>query len=412
MKILIITNYYPPCDFGWGYMQLCEEVADGLSSLGHQITVLTSHYGSRLGETHRYPVIHALSIDPDWNIKSSPVLRFFVGRHKREQKSRQALIDTITNFSPELIFVWHAIGLSRKLLKDAELSGVPVVYYLAGYLPELPDEYLAYWTSPAKKSIVNFFKRAIASFALRILRDEGNPVYLDYKHVICVSEFVRNYLINKNLITDNSIVIYNGIDPEIFKSNRERDFRNRPIKCLIAGRVTPEKGIHTTINAMSILKAKGYGNLINLTLLGSGRKEYIDILIKMINELHIEEMVIFKKAVERSKLPEIMDGYDILLLPSEYDEPIARSMQEGMAIGLLVIGTTTGGSGELLKQRETGVTFQAGDANDLVRSIEWVFQNPDQAFDISKKGRIEVLRNFTIQKTIKSINDHLVDKVS
>jgi len=33
VRILFITSYYPPSNRGWGYMQLCEEVADGLAGL-------------------------------------------------------------------------------------------------------------------------------------------------------------------------------------------------------------------------------------------------------------------------------------------------------------------------------------------------------------------------------------------
>ncbi len=42
MRILFITNYFPPSNYGWVYMQLCEEVAEGLADRGHELAVLTS----------------------------------------------------------------------------------------------------------------------------------------------------------------------------------------------------------------------------------------------------------------------------------------------------------------------------------------------------------------------------------
>jgi glycogen synthase len=46
MKILFVTNFYPPHSIG-GYEQWCHEVAQILSTRGHQVSILTSRYGER-----------------------------------------------------------------------------------------------------------------------------------------------------------------------------------------------------------------------------------------------------------------------------------------------------------------------------------------------------------------------------
>lgn len=41
MRILFLTNFYPPASRG-GYEQWCQEVGDGLRARGHEVTILTS----------------------------------------------------------------------------------------------------------------------------------------------------------------------------------------------------------------------------------------------------------------------------------------------------------------------------------------------------------------------------------
>ena len=44
MRILFISNHYPPCDSG-GWEQNCQEMVERLQARGHSCHVLTSRYG-------------------------------------------------------------------------------------------------------------------------------------------------------------------------------------------------------------------------------------------------------------------------------------------------------------------------------------------------------------------------------
>ena len=71
-------------------------------------------------------------------------------------------------------------------------------------------------------------------------------------------------------------------------------------------------------------------------------------------------------------MPEIYRQHDLLLFPSEWEEPFALTPIEAMACGLPVIGTTTGGSAELFRDRENALTFSAGKPEELAERI-WEF---------------------------------------
>ncbi|NIV37748.1 MAG: glycosyltransferase, partial [Anaerolineae bacterium] len=345
VRVLFITSHYPPSDHGWGLMQLCEEVADGLFAKGHQITVLTSTYGSN-GETpHPYPVHRLLSIDPDWYGDKPGALQFFMGRRQREQQAVASLRQLVSEFRPHMIFVWDFLGLSRVMLQQAEqMPNLPVAYYMANFLPELDDEYMEYWDRTPHHWASKLAKLPLAKLALHMLAREGKPISLQYDNVVCVSDYLRRRLVSEGSVSSNAVVIYNGVDLTRFDPE---SFPARPptpgaFRCVVIGRVVPEKGLHTAIEAWGLLREREELNGTKLTILGDGPAGYMAQLRERVAHLQLHDSVKFSPPIPREQIPEALSSYDLLILPSEYAEPLARAMQEAMAMGLLVIGTTTG----------------------------------------------------------------------
>ena len=412
MRILFITAYYPPCQFGWGYMRICEQVADGLAGLGHDIAVLTSNYRDGI-EYKPYPICRKLSIDPDWNLNQSAAWQFFVGRRSREKQAINHLYNLVEEFRPDIVFIWHANGLPRILLQTAEnLPGVKTVYYFANYLPELPDEYLLYWQSAAKTGLSKLTKSFLAKIALNILAREGKPVLLKYEHSISVSDYVRRRLADQQLIGPDAAVIPNGVDLRRFAPVTRKPFsgNGKTLKCVIAGRVAPEKGIHTALKALVHLQTQGRLQNIELTVIGDGPKAYKEKLNQIVVTSNLHKFVRFEPAVTVEKMPEILAQYDILLLPSEWHEPLACIMLEAMASNLLVIGTTTGGSGEVLFHDRTGLVFEPGNPQSLATQLSHILDEPNLTLRLAKTGQQEVVEHFNIECTIKQIEQYLLDR--
>jgi glycosyltransferase involved in cell wall biosynthesis len=106
-------------------------------------------------------------------------------------------------------------------------------------------------------------------------------------------------------------------------------------------------------------------------------------------------------------MPGLLAEFDVLILASEYAEPLARAAQEAMAMGLLVVGTITGGSGELLVHEETGLAFEAGDPASLARQIERAARDPDQTRRLALAGRDAVRERFGILHTVLETEQYL-----
>lgn len=382
-------------------MQLCEEVADGMAARGHEVAVLTSHYRHGAEWERPYPVYRLLPIAPDWHSGESAFKQFFFGRRAKEQQSVSHLKQVVAQFQPDIIFAWHCIGLSRVMLQTAEnLPGIAMAYYFANYMPELADEYLLYWQAPAVGFPVGLIKRMLSPVALNILTREGKPVPLRYQNSACVSNYVRQRLAGQGLIPENSAVIHNGIDLGTFLQPGSSSFTDQksPIHCLIAGRVDPEKGVHTVVEAFVHLRAQGLAQRFHLTILGTGPADYTKALRNRVVENGLESIVTFAERVPHHQMPPILAQHNIFILASEYAEPLACAGQEAMGMGLLVIGTTTGGSGELLIHEETGLVFEAGNAADLATQLKRILQEPAFATQLAASGQQAIMTHFNMER--------------
>jgi glycogen(starch) synthase len=96
----------------------------------------------------------------------------------------------------------------------------------------------------------------------------------------------------------------------------------------------------------------------------------------------------------------------VLVFPST-GEALPRVVQEAMASGLVVIGTTTGGTGEILIEGETGLTFLPGDAAGLARQIERLLQDDELFTRLQDRAQVFILRQFDMQNTVGAIEAYL-----
>lgn len=388
-------------------MQLCEEVADGLAARGHDITVFTSTRRDGPEIARSYPVHRLLTLDPDWYSDRSAAWQFFLGRRQREDEAVAHLTHLANSFRPQVIFIWHAIGLPRVLLQEAEKRpGIVTAYYLAGYLPELPDEYIAYWQVQPVGALARLFKRILALPALQMLESEGKPIPLSYDHVICVSEYVKQRLLSQDLISPNATVIHNGIDLELFEATASHRKFEPPISLLYAGRLEYDKGVHVILEALGALTETFKSRINHVNIVGNGEAEYMAFLKDITYRLNIQHLVRFEEPVSRDQMPQLLARFDVCVLPSAL-EALSRMMQEAMAMGLLVVGTATGGSSELLVNEKNGLVFNMQDTNSLVRQFEYVVSEPAGARRLATQGQRTIIDGFDIRSTVAEVEKYL-----
>lgn len=406
MRILFLSNFYPPARPG-GYTQWCHEVVERLAGRGHVIGILTSRYEMAKAPVNEQNVYRLLHLEGD--LAYYQPFQFFTTWKKQHRENLIFLEQTVKDFVPDLIFVWGMWALSKSLPALAEqLLPGRVVYYLSDYWPLAVDMHTEYWRSPAQRWPMQLTKQVLSKVALSMLAKEGKPD-LKLKHVICVSARVREILVEAGLPIQHARIIHGGTDMKRFPEVRERDYKAERLKLLYAGQLVRHKGVHTAIEAMASLVNKHGFNRVTLNLYGSGHPDYEAYLLELVEKERLKDFVKFHKPVSKDKMVGILQQFDVLIFPSIYEEPLARITQEAMASGLVVIGTTTGGTKEILKEGETGLTFAPEDADDLVEQITRLNLDPDLCCRLAEAGRQTVLEHFTLDKMVSEIEAYLMD---
>ncbi len=399
MRILFISNHYPPYEVG-GYEQLCRDVADRLAARGHAIRVLTTTFGLERGlHTNDGSIQRVLRFVPDYNAKLSAGLQFFLTRRRDEEHNRACLRAQIRDFTPDVIFLWHLYGLPKSIALEAESSGAGVAYWLAGESPAEPDEFEHYWQRIGRSPLAKIGKGLTGKVALALMRAEGQA-HPKLAHVGIVSEYLRQQGIRAGTLPAHTQVIYNGVELHLFQQP-VRTQLDGPLTILQAGRVSADKGTHTTVEAVGRLAQQGVTN-VRLIVAGSGPSDYAERLRRSVAQSHIEERVSFLGWQPREKMPAIMAQSHVLVLPTENQEPFARVVLEAMANGLTVISTLTGGTGEIVKHGETGLTFPAGDSAALAQQIKRLVDDAALRIQLAEGGQALVLENFGLERMVEN----------
>ena len=174
MRILFLSNLYPPNDIG-GYEQQCQEVAIALLDRGHQVRVLTSRYGLQTSDQSRDDyVTRTLFLESDLNFYR-PIDYLF--KHTSQLKANEKELNRFLNeYNPEIVVVWGLWNLSMNLpfwLENRRPNRV--VYYVASYWPSDIDPHRNYWNLPTKHPQLNFVKKPLSTMVNARLNQAQYP---------------------------------------------------------------------------------------------------------------------------------------------------------------------------------------------------------------------------------------------
>jgi glycosyltransferase involved in cell wall biosynthesis len=413
MRILFVSNLFPPYSRG-GYEQWCEEVAVNLTARGHTLAVLTSRAGLPAGngvsggkdsEPDRPFVVHRLLYSEVEGGMLHTALRLLREPRRFDEENLAATRNLVNSFRPDAVLIWGMWNIARSVPQLIERQvGSAVAYYFCDYWPSLPSAYVQRLQEPARRGNMQQVKSLVGRYFLpRLVATE--PVPLRFEHPICVSRAVCDLLVSRGVQVSHAQVIYGGTAAEEFRVISSVDERSSgQLRLLYMGRLERIKGVHTVLHAMHLI---GNQQPVTLDILGAGEPDYVAELHTLTAASGLQERVSFLGSVQRSMVPAILAQYDALVFPSEWEEPFARTVLEAMAAGLPVIGTTTGGTGEILIDGETGLTYSAGDAEQLAAQILRLAIDPALQRRLSDTGRCVVRQRYTLERMVDELESAL-----
>ena len=316
---------------------------------------------------------------PKQHDKGDKVRRFTfddIGRDLRHLKVIFQLLGVLEEKQIDLI---HANSLAAGLIGGvaAKLYGVPIVMH----------------------------KRYATAYGIL---DRICEALLD--RVILVSEATRW----KFAPDSKQALIYNGVElsslqPSSQAETLRADLNLDPDALLIGivTRITPEKGIHTLIEATAKLKKSP---TVQLLVVGGPYfpkdVEYIDSLKVQAKKLGIADRVIFTGFLEDTDV--ILSLLDVVLLASTIPEACPRTIIEAMAAGVPVIATPLGGSKELVTP-ETGILVPPEDADAFAAAITQLAEDAEQRKRMGKACRLRAEHLFCATQNARLTEDLYLD---
>jgi len=161
--------------------------------------------------------------------------------------------------------------------------------------------------------------------------------------------------------------------PLISLSNRDVSIRKNLIegnrlKCLFVGGLLPRKGLIYLIQALPILKNKGYN--VTLNLVGAADEKYEKVLRELVKTLKLNNDVIFTGYVPNGpRLFEIYRNSDVFILPT-LSEGFPRVLYEAMSQSLPIVTTNVGGIPGLMKHEVNALLVPPKDPKAIADAIE------------------------------------------
>lgn len=182
-----------------------------------------------------------------------------------------------------------------------------------------------------------------------------------------------------------------GVDQALFCGRNRAQQWPDALMFLTVGRLVKVKGHDVAIRAFASLVGRGDLPLARLVLVGDGLERQA--LEELATGLGLGDRVVFLGALSQARVAQAMADADFLLVPSlplgGWQESFGRVAVEGLASGLAVIGTCTGGLAETIGTG--GWVVEPGDHLELADKIREILGSVTP-FEVGKHARTQARR--------------------
>lgn len=326
-------------------------------------------------------------------------------------KARRLLSRLLDRYSVDIAHI-HTIHrqMSPSILHELKKMRIPVVMTLHEYkmvcsacnllFHEKPCEACAggrYFNSIKLKCIKDSHVRSALAFVEMYLHHKVLDIYKNVDIFISPSHFLKNKL--KEMGFKKEIFyLPNFIDIkkfEKFKFEEKITKGDNSISIVYFGILEPWKGLLTLLEAAKLISYKHKNREIEIKIIGDGPMRE-----KLQEKVKVEGIrnVSFLGYMKGEDLFQEIKNASAVVLPSICYENNPLSVIEAFAMGKPVIGARLGGIPELVKDNETGLTFESGNPDDLYVKIEYCINNKEKIAGMGRNARTYVEQELNAEK--------------
>lgn len=403
MRILILTQYYPP-EIGAPQNRL-HELAVRLRANGVHIEVLTA--------LPNYPKMELMAAYQRGKNREETIDDIAVHRSWIYiSKSKRIAARLLNYFS----FVWSAYWRGRKLKSFDYL------------LVESPPLFLGYTAMALAKKL-----KAKLIFNVSDLWPESaeklglvqNKLFLKLAYNLEAKCYKRSVLITgqtQGIVTDirrrfaqkQVYWLPNGVNVDFYNPAQfdgsafraKHHFHSNDILFFYGGIIGHAQGLEVILNAAKMLEEAKH---VHFILQGSGPEKEKLSLLK--SELGLKN-VHFLEPVPKSEMPQVLKAIDVALVPLKklplFEGAIPSKVFEALAMEVpLLLGVDGEAKQHFIKKAQAGWYFEPENASALASAVATIAQQPTSILEAGKNGRNYVCKHFNRDQIAASLYEQL-----
>lgn len=422
MRVLTIAHGWPPQAQG-GAEIFAATLARAMARRGAAVLAVARESDrDRPDAATRESVVDG--IDVRWVNNTFASARSFEETYANSAIDR-AVLDAADAFRPDVAHVHHLTCLSTTIVAGLRRRGVPVVYTLHDYWlmchrGQLLDVALARCDGPtppgcqqcigpaaasgsayAAAAMVRRVERGLplagtllrraARYAARGNHRAGHAqalaraahmrdVVAQISWFLAPSTHILRRTAPLGIPADRISVSEYGVDLTRFSARRRHEpAHSAPIRLGFLGSLMPSKAPHVLVDAAARLPR----DRVMVEIYGRptpyhGDSSYEGTFRDCLARAGVAgARVRVEDAIPHDEVPGTLSRFDVLVVPSIWEENSPLVIREALACGVPVIASRAGGIPETVRDGVNGLLFTPGDATDLARTLHRLLDEPD-----------------------------------
>lgn len=370
-----------------------ENEAISLIDAGHEVYLFSITYDSRDSEEEINDIHVRRYKGGNWLYKSSALAYQLPYYHRKVQPFIE---DFILRNRIESLHI-HDMPLAEAVMKVNKNFNLPLVLDLHENRPVIMKHYRHLKSFPGK-------------YIISTKKWERKQPELIRKsdYTIVVTREAKNYYVNEYSIEPQKIIVTpNTIHPEIFlKYPLNNDLLERfkgGFNLVYVGDTSLRRGTDILIEAVVSLRSEIPG--IRLILVGTTSEQAK--LDQLVHRLEAKDLVYFEGWQDVRLFPSYIKSSDVCVSPLtrnlHHDTTYANKLFQYMAMGKPVIVSNCPAQETVVRECECGLVFEAGNLEDLIDKIRYIYKNKSEADEMGENGRRSVLSQWNWNETSKEL---------
>jgi teichuronic acid biosynthesis glycosyltransferase TuaC len=284
------------------------------------------------------------------------------------------------------------VGRARELHRDHKISLIHAHAPLpCGHAAMLLSAELGVPYVVSVHGLDAFSTEQVSGRAGEWCRRISQRVYRSSRRVICISERVREQVLEGTGPTCRTSVVHNGVDPEMFSPGAEPSPEGPTVLCV--GNLLPIKGHELLVRAVASLVPEFPA--LTLEIIGHGPE--FSRLQALAQHLQIGERIRFLGRQSRLQVAAAMRRCTVFALPSRY-EGLGCVYLEAMSVGKPVIGCRGQGIAEIIRHGSNGFLVGPDNERELTLALAMLLRDKSRRIQIGVAARDTILENLTLEQ--------------